>query len=798
MSEFGGFLRESLASSARTQSRILAQQADPRETVEIGSLHADRHYAHALSLSVLRGWVVLDFFDTDREDPLRPQTFAVQKDEWEAILSAARGASNPYKVGRLRKVTASSGSLDTEDAYGSHFSVNLDDKFEKLADKVSAALRKAPPESPAEELAFTLSRLAGGAWPRSHPVVMAVQDRFESSEESARALAPHLNSDNNAVLLFVCALLHEELKKDDSDLLIEPLLKVVETGEGMEREAAEGHLSAFPLLPTPALERLARQIPMRKGDPYSTGSLLRPFLAAKERAGPAVAPLAKVFPTLLERAQQSHRVESQVVVDQALRIFAAVPEMWSTSRGAVAYAVKADWSSARECKAAMLAAMPIPWEQGLVLPRQPEVQATPPSSSMFSSNPVYIEAQDTSFRDSKLRANLVGGGILVLLLCFLYAWTNAPTSYGPKDGEVLKRPGAAALKKRPGYQVGGATVQHRAHGPFIEFKGEPVEGVEEVWSRYRVVEGDLILSGLRSRPGQGNTAQSEVLTFDGKPVLKAGQPLEAWTKHEKRAGEALVQVQSSLVNGKPTILGFVQQVSDFGRPLVPHSSAPEGSAELLKSLADRKPFPAAWSRACSSYPGWKRLRLADGAPLLLRFLEKDSRRHSDVEDDVQKARFLIENGYDLSLTDTAGRSALHLAESDEIVRLLLKKGLGVETADASGRSPLFGAQDDRLALLLKAKANPNRQDKDGVTPLMVAPDPDAVLALLQAGAKADVKDKSGRNALFYQNSLESLVMLIEAGADPEAVDADGTSVANFKQGKNATNFRLARSRARLR
>ncbi len=797
MSKFGPFLRESLELSVRRQMRTLEQQASPAEVSVLGSLHADAYYSHALKIGLLRGWVVLDFFDTDRDEPLRPQTFAVTGDEWAQLVAASREDDSSYKVGRLRPVTARKGALDTEDAYGSHFSVRLDAGFDDLARRLAIELKRSPLFDPAQELHLALDQLSTGAWQRSHPVVVAVQDRFETSEETARALAPYLSSESCAVLLFVCALLHEELKANDSDLLINPLLQVVEQGQPSEREAAEGHLAALASnLSSAALDRLARQLPRRQSDLYAIGSLIRPFLAVKERAGASIPALVELFPALVERARSSHRVEPGAIVEQVLRIFAAVPDGWATSRGAVEYALRADYKAAEAAKEALLAVMPVAWDDGLVLPQKPAPPQGPslPQDAYLDARPAREKKPPSPYQ------NVAAGLALLVILGYLYVNTRGTEANPVLEPILVNRPANQPPPKEAvqalGYQVGGARRKEVAGGSYWEADGQPTEEVAGRWSRYRLPEGQLILSGYgghRQRSHLPTYAQSDVLWNNGEVVLRAGEPLDAWSKHREAAQEAGIQVQREVVGGQPKILGFAQSFSDEPLDMAPHTSVAEGSTALFSTLDGYRSEPTAWQGALARVPGWKGLRLQDGTPLVMG-LAFPRRNRTGAE----KARFLIEQGYDLSLRDSAGRSALFVASDKELFELLRKRGLSVEEADFFGRTPIFEASGERLKLLLEAKADVNHQDLQGVTPLMLAPDSDAVARLLMERAKADARDKSGRNALFYQNSMPALEMLLGAGADPDARDGDGRSIEDVKKGEGAKNFRIARNRMRRR
>lgn len=90
---------------------------------------------------------------------------------------------------------------------------------------------------------------------------------------------------------------------------------------------------------------------------------------------------------------------------------------------------------------------------------------------------------------------------------------------------------------------------------------------------------------------------------------------------------------------------------------------------------------------------------------------------------------LIDEGCDPDLQDRKGWTALHFAaqaRSTDAARVLITAGANVELTDSFGNAPLFRAvfcargEVGVVRLLLEAGADPNRKNKNGVSPLSFA------------------------------------------------------------------------------
>jgi ankyrin repeat protein len=178
--------------------------------------------------------------------------------------------------------------------------------------------------------------------------------------------------------------------------------------------------------------------------------------------------------------------------------------------------------------------------------------------------------------------------------------------------------------------------------------------------------------------------------------------------------------------------------------------------------------------------------------------------HSGAE---QVVRFLLANGADAKIRDTANTTALIAAaqaNDAESVGLLLEQGVDANARDLSGGTALmFAAGNDNVAavqLLLKARADVNAVSgmlgitvKAGLialgkyTPLLIATtygSPELVKTLLDAGADVNAKDVRGMTPLMmsvtseYQRP-EVVRLLLVRGADSEAKSLEGETAGDW-------------------
>ncbi|EIT74045.1 ankyrin repeat protein [Aspergillus oryzae 3.042] len=141
------------------------------------------------------------------------------------------------------------------------------------------------------------------------------------------------------------------------------------------------------------------------------------------------------------------------------------------------------------------------------------------------------------------------------------------------------------------------------------------------------------------------------------------------------------------------------------------------------------------------------------------------------------ARLLIDNGADVNLSGSNGRTPLSLAaerSNDHIIMMLLEKGAAVEAKDNTGRTPLSWAaessrNENSIRILLERGAEIESKDDAGRTPLSWVAGrckPDAY----------DFYDTSIMDALGIsdgENDMNIIKMLLQAGANVESKDING-------------------------
>lgn len=141
------------------------------------------------------------------------------------------------------------------------------------------------------------------------------------------------------------------------------------------------------------------------------------------------------------------------------------------------------------------------------------------------------------------------------------------------------------------------------------------------------------------------------------------------------------------------------------------------------------------------------------------------------------ARLLVDNGADVNLSGSNGRTPLSFAaerRNDNIIKMLLEKGAAVEAKDNTGRTPLSWAaessrNENSIRILLERGAEIESKDDAGRTPLSWAAGrrkPDAY----------DFYDTSIMDAPGIsdgENDMNIIKMLLQAGANVESKDING-------------------------
>ncbi|QMW26206.1 hypothetical protein G4B84_001451 [Aspergillus flavus NRRL3357] len=141
------------------------------------------------------------------------------------------------------------------------------------------------------------------------------------------------------------------------------------------------------------------------------------------------------------------------------------------------------------------------------------------------------------------------------------------------------------------------------------------------------------------------------------------------------------------------------------------------------------------------------------------------------------ARLLIDNGADVNLSGSNGRTPLSLAaerRNDNIIKMLLEKGAAVEAKDNTGRTPLSWAaessrNENSIRILLERGAEIESKDDAGRTPLSWAAGrckPDAY-DFYDTSIMGDPGISDG------ENDMNIIKMLLQAGANVESKDING-------------------------
>lgn len=163
----------------------------------------------------------------------------------------------------------------------------------------------------------------------------------------------------------------------------------------------------------------------------------------------------------------------------------------------------------------------------------------------------------------------------------------------------------------------------------------------------------------------------------------------------------------------------------------------------------------------------------------------------------KRLSFLEEKGFDLSITNDRGQTALHMLmanreEEAEGYDALMSRNFNVNAADNSGNTPLILALSFKdpavIEALLDAGADPLTANNKGVTPLLAAllrgKDFSAVIdRLIAMNADLTAKDNKGGTALTYAvkggQPIELLEKIVAAGVDMDAKDGEETTALMY-------------------
>ncbi|MBI3927577.1 MAG: hypothetical protein HY319_18705 [Armatimonadetes bacterium] len=811
-------LRESLSHQRQPSPGLAGPLPTP---VRLGGLHADGDEAHALFLSIVEDWLILECFDTDKEEPLRPQMFAFSPADWNQLRHAyGRGLSGEngvlFELGRLRKlrICASAGSvaLSTEDRYGPHFDVALDDDFPELMQKATAALQAVPQRSDRERFEKGLAHLADGSWKRFHPVLTALQDQFEPRPDLVDGLAGGLISPNSSLVLFVCSLLHSHLVESDPGLLAWAQGRVVEREPpGPEREAAEGQLAILPSLPPEVIQMLASQVGRVQHDLRAVGSLLRPLHAVGNKAEACVPELAALLPSLQERAGESRRPEYDTVITYALDILGACPSRWRDSRPAVELLRRQGDQRAEAVKQELIPFMPVKWEDGLEadvqellkrVPRLPPDTEGPPTAAEGRPPGGRIpipQTEDEEIPGRRPRSEALAGSRAV-------SSPVGPAAPSPPPGPGEPRPQWEAGTSLPRQPVSSTEEPSASELPEAEeseaaFAGpRPATGEGAKRSRFPVIAvvvlllllgaaGAFMLGFPKLGPDTPEAVSTEVATTPEAAETESPLPVETSVEETPAAAKGLFPAGELAVAG----FGAKEELYDYVFPKKGFKLVEKGEG-WSRHQSQSGNLVVLWSTAGRAVSIQGESLMVDGAEVArLDSPELGPEAEQELEDwdisldrdaDGKVRSFTWRSGDESSyaiaphVSEPAGSVPI-LAARNQVSALrqaLTGENAGLRLYDGTPFMHTFLSSGDpaEVEVFLAAGADPNLQDWEGRTALHKTSYPKVAARLLDKGADPNKPDQTGRTPLFEQDG-EVLALLLERGGDPNKVDQKGRS-----------------------
>ena len=177
--------------------------------------------------------------------------------------------------------------------------------------------------------------------------------------------------------------------------------------------------------------------------------------------------------------------------------------------------------------------------------------------------------------------------------------------------------------------------------------------------------------------------------------------------------------------------------------------------------------------------------------------------HEATKGCVAMTEFLLLRGANPSMRDDDGYSPLDMAvshEREDVIRTLIRYGTDVTEADSRGFTALHLAESENIVhLLIDAGADPNAANQDLNTPLMEAVHNVATTrALLRRGARPNIQNNMGRTALHMaprckpKHVFRIVDLLLRAGADETAADKHGYLPKHYFKDKKPSGMRKAR------
>lgn len=186
--------------------------------------------------------------------------------------------------------------------------------------------------------------------------------------------------------------------------------------------------------------------------------------------------------------------------------------------------------------------------------------------------------------------------------------------------------------------------------------------------------------------------------------------------------------------------------------------------------------------------------VAQTPPTQAEIADYDGMHRAVVDDDVNAINDLIAEDIDLELTDTAGRTAVHIAaymSNDRALRLLARAGADLDALDNQAYDviTIAAVANDLefmdLALSLGASPGNVTSPYDGTALIAAAHlgHYDVVSRLIRAGAPLDHVNNLNWTALIEavilgdggSDHINTVRALVEGGADPDITDAWGVT-----------------------
>ena len=191
---------------------------------------------------------------------------------------------------------------------------------------------------------------------------------------------------------------------------------------------------------------------------------------------------------------------------------------------------------------------------------------------------------------------------------------------------------------------------------------------------------------------------------------------------------------------------------------------------------------------------YKKADLRKMAEALEQGADVNARHHGETvlmlasrSNNLDLARFLLDNGADVHARDEDGRTALMNASAcgnTEMMELLLERGAEIDAAADDGTTALMASLDhaESLTFLLGRKANTEAQNKEGETALILAVKHYVAIKnirlLLDWGARTEAEDNRVRTALHHAAAIDRddvVCLMADRKAKLDARDDDGDS-----------------------